>query len=227
MMRGLTTELCEAVVLQLPPRHVYQLMQTNKRLYKCCLSAAYWTRVAAQLLWAEAPSSRDMVLMDKSYCDAMDDTIQAMRIQILVGYERSDLAHQPLEAILPWLQTFGNRLWGARPVIPGESAFELTKRYVKDSDHLPLAIQRSTRGWDVPVTTGFITRRRRAARATSTFLRSLEDDPGMDVQTKRRVRDYARRLLHDITENRGVLRFGNFMTCELQEAHISASDISL
>ena len=41
---------------------------------------------------------------------------------------------------------------------------------------------------------------RKARQLTSTFVQSLENDPGMDLNTKLRVRDYVKRLLYDMQE---------------------------
>ena len=51
---GLADELCVEVMFNLPPRHVYNLIQTNKRLKLLCTSEHYWERVATYMAWAKA-----------------------------------------------------------------------------------------------------------------------------------------------------------------------------
>ena len=57
LLQLLAPELCEAVIMQLHPRHLYKLMQTNKQFCELCKSEAYWARVALYLTWD--PMERD------------------------------------------------------------------------------------------------------------------------------------------------------------------------
>lgn len=90
LLTRLTPELCGAVILQLPPRHVYKLMQTNKQFHKYCLSEAYWALYL--VLPPEMCTPKEMVLLRKSYCDTMDDFIQSVRDEqrTFLGAEAAD-----------------------------------------------------------------------------------------------------------------------------------------
>ena len=76
-----------------------------------------------------------------------------------------------------------------------------------------------------PLARGFITSSRRASRARNNFLRSLEDDDCMDLQTKLRVQGYVTKLLNDLRERRG--KNIGFLRFELHEADLDISDIYL
>ena len=79
MLLLLAPELWEAVLMQLPPRFVYCLMQTNKQFCLLCKSEAYWARVAMPMVWgcvwADFTAPRYMVLLHQSYKDTLDDFI--------------------------------------------------------------------------------------------------------------------------------------------------------
>jgi hypothetical protein len=210
MQQSLTPELCEAVIMQLPPRHVYKLMQTNKQFCDYCKSEAYWARVALYLLWSpETRWADDMVLLQTSYDKAMEAFVAGVR---------EEVQERPLAQLLEFAQEC---LDVGRPVVAGQTAFQLVQRCVEDQDNLQNAIQRATVGSDVPRRPGFITGSRRAKRATSKFLRALEDEEGMDLQTKLRMQRYARELIEDITERRGRVRAGTYF--ELCEEDIDAT----
>jgi hypothetical protein len=214
MQQSLTPELCEAVIMQLPPRHVYKLMQTNKQFCDYCKSEAYWARVALYLLWSpETRWADDMVLLQTSYDKAMEAFVAGVR---------EEVQERPLVKLLEFAQEC---LDVGRPVVAGQTAFQLVQRCVEDQDNLQNAIQRATVGSDVPRRPGFITGSRRAKRATSKFLRALEDEEGMDLQTKLRMQRYARELIEDITERRGRVRAGTYF--ELFEEDIDATYIYL
>ena len=226
----LADELCMEVVLNLPPRHVYKMMQTNKRLKRLCTSERYWERVATYMAWAKARDTNplDMVLLSKPYRTTMDEYIQGVRDDISTCFPPySDHATGPIAK----LAALGEEriLYLIDGGTPSADTFTMVKRIVEDTDCLDLAVQRATRGWDVPLRAGFITSARRATRAASTFLRSLEDDRGMDLPTKLRARAFAGQLLKDIYERRGVCRGrpngGNPVIFQLHEEDIDASDV--
>ena len=220
MQQSLTPELCEAVILQLPPRHVYKLMQTNKQFCDYCKSEAYWACVALYLIWS--PETRwpdDMVLLQTSYDKAMEAFVAGVREEV------QERPAQPLAQLLEFAQECLDVGFVGRPVVAGQTAFQLVQRCVEDQDNLQRAIQRATIGSDVPRRPGFITGSRRAKRATSKFLRALEDEEGMDLQTKLRMQRYARELIEDITERRGRVRAGTYF--ELFEEDIGARHIYL
>ena len=135
---------------------------------------------------------------------------------------REEVQERPLAQLLEFAQEC---LDVGRPVVAGQTAFQLVQRCVEDQDNLQNAIQRATVGSDVPRRPGFITGSRRAKRATSKFLRALEDEEGMDLQTKLRMQRYARELIEDITERRGRVRAGTYF--ELFEEDIGARHIYL
>ena len=226
----LADELCMEVILNLSPRHVYKLMQTSKRLRRLCTSERYWERVATYVAWAKARETNplDMVLLPKSYRATMDEYIQGVRDDIGTCFPPySDHATGPIAK----LAALGEEriLYLMDGGTPSADTFTMVKRIVEDTNGLDMAVQRSTRGWDVPRKEGFITSTRRATRAASALLRSLEDDQGMDLPTKMRVRAYAGRLLKDIYERRGVCKGrpngGNPVIFQLHEEDIDASDV--
>ena len=235
-LMDLTQEMCMEVILQLQPRHVYKLMQTNKRFYWQCRSEAYWARVAAYLAWGrtEFLDPLDTVLLRKSYRATVDEYIKYVRDDMRTSSPPyCNNADLPLakfallgEEVLREQEDRGTNLF-----TPSTNTFSLVKRIVEDTDYLKRSIQRATEGWDVPRRAGFITGSRRAARATNTFLRSLEDDQGMDLDAKIRVREYADQLFRNICASRGrCVRNPNNgipVTFELHEADIDTMDIFL
>ena len=234
-LMDLPKEMCMEVVLQLPPRHVYNLMQTNWRFRHLCLSEDYWARVATYLVWGLTGNVDpiDTVLLRKSYRATVEEYIQKVRDDIRsYSPPYGDNADLPLAS----LATFGDqRIWEdvakphLRPFNPCANAFHLAKKIVEDTDNLENSIQRATDAWDVQWRAGFITRGRRARRASNKFLRSLEDDQGLDLDTKIRVREYADNLIRDICARRGVCQRdpnnGHPVAFELHEEDIDAVDI--
>ena len=203
---ALPSELWLAIVMQLPPRHLYQLMQTNEKLYEVCRSESYWRRVALPLVWGWHPATRlprDMVFLSKSYNDTMEDFIKGVRLYYSIFDPAT--AKASLRNLLRCAQGeyMDRKVVPGEPVnaaylskrfIPGETAFQLVKRIVEDSDGVPAAAQRIIDDGKTPVETGLITAKRHATRAVSTFLRSLEDEPSMDLDSRRRVLESVRTL---------------------------------
>ena len=234
-LMNLPDEICMDVILQLPPRHVYKLMQTNKRFCRLCLSEEYWERVATYLAWdlSGDVDSINTVLLRKSYRATVDEYIQYIRDDIRsCSPPYSDNADLPLAS----LATFGHQLayydltQRPRPFTPCANAFSLAKKIVEDADDLEKSIQRATDSWDKPRRAGFITKSRCARRVTNKFLRSLEDDQGMDLDTKIRVRRYAYELIRDICRRRGRSQRdpnNGHLFFELHAEDIDATDIFL
>ena len=184
----LADELCMEVILNLSPRHIYKLMQTNKRLYCLCTLEHYWEQVATYVAWAKARDTNplDMVLLSKPYHTTMDKYIQGVQDNISTCFPPySDHATGPIAKFT----ALGEEriLYLIDRGTPSADTFTMVKRIVEDTDYLDLAVQRSTRGWDVPQKESFITSTRRATKAACTLLRLLEDDQGMDLLTKIRV----------------------------------------
>jgi hypothetical protein len=223
LLAGLSTELTMEVIHQTPPHHLYNLMQTNKRFHELCLSDKYWAYVVLHLGWETTGWKqlvpRDMVLLRKSYRATMEGVVQNIRNDLQCwGY--------------PPEQVFGSVGALVRMGSSGEEPmYQLAKKQVTDQPNLSFAIRRATRGGDIPVAQGFISAKRRGERARTKFLRSLENDPGMDLSTKERVRAYAVQLFHDICDR----RIGNItihqsppsITCELFEEDVDAHCIFL
>ena len=213
-MQVLLPELREALILHLPPRHLYKIMQTNKQFLMCCRSEAYWSRVAFYLMntcmWFS-----EISFLSASYRDAMDTFIQ-----------KRASSHNFLKK-------------------GEETMFALVKRYVQHTDHIEYAMARCTLGTeelrqkvdkvtkrlscDTLCDDGFITGERRANRAMSCFLRSLEADTRMDLSTKMSVVEYTKKLLEDVYEHRVTLPKYHppliHPVCELLEEPIDASYI--
>ena len=240
----LTPELCELVVLQLPPRFVYRLMQANKRFCELCRShEEYWGRVALYLVWSSSAS--DVLLLRMSYGRAMESFVERVRseMQALSGVSTGTLRelldfalardeyardepHYDEYALVRTSQRANEHSEEYALVRASQRAIEVAKRRVEDADNVAHAMRRSRRGMDVPRRWPcFVTGSRRARRATSRFLRSLEDEAGMDLEAKVRVRGYVRDLLEDITERRGRMRWGSYF--ELHEEDIDATFIYL
>lgn len=229
MLPSFTPDLCETVILQLQPRYVYRLMQTNKYFYDICKNhEVYWARVALYLIWSpERRWPHEMVLLPFCYSKAMSTFIQTVRDDVLNDWDRPDIASQPVEKLLEFAQLMLEfEGFVGRPIIPGQTAFQIVQRFVEDTDNLPNAMQRASEGMDVPRRTGFITASRRAKRATSKFLRVLEDEDGMDLRTKLKIKNATRELIDDITERRGRSLLGP-LRFELYEEDIDASHIFL
>ena len=199
----LHTELWQTIVMQLPPRHLFKLMQTNEKFYELCRSEQYWRRVALQFVWRRhglhlftiAKIPRDMVLLSKSYNTTMEDFIKDVRTWFTNNMFEPDTAKSSVRNLLMRVQKLYNRDLS----IPGETAFQLVKRYVEDSEGIPQATQNIIDQRLVPVETGLITAHRHATRAMSTFLRSLEDESSMDLDMKRRVVQSVRILVYTCT----------------------------
>ena len=87
----LAPELCEAVIMHLPPRFIYHLMQTNKRFCKLCKSEAYWARVAMPMVWGcvwddfTAPSY--MVLLELSHTNPPCRAERSKRVAVAVAVQ--------------------------------------------------------------------------------------------------------------------------------------------
>ena len=234
-LMNLTQDMCMEAILQLQPRHVYKLMQTNKQFYWLCRSEPYWARVAAYLAWGRTEFLKpfNTFLLRKSYRATVDEYIKYVRDDMRTfSPPYCNNADLPLtrfallgEEVLRKQEDRGV----ARPFTPSANTFSLVKRIVEDTDHLETSIHLATQGGNVPLRAGFITGSRRAARATNTFLRSLEDDQGMDLDAKMRVRKYVDRLFTDVYEKRGRYvdnpNGGYFF--ELHEEDIDASDVFL
>ena len=133
---------------------------------------------------------RDMVLLSKSYNDTMEDFIMGIRAYYHHACSEPAIAKASLRTLLGEAQKEHMR----RRIIPGETAFQLVRRIVEDSDGVPAAAQRIIDDGKTPVETGLITAQRHATRARSTFLRSLEDDPSMNLDSRRRVVESVRTL---------------------------------
>ena len=229
-LQVLAPELCEAVIMQMHPRFVYRLMQTNKQFCKLCKSEAYWARVAMPMVWGyvwyEFTAPRHMVLLERSYKDTLDDFIQRVREELRTFRDGCEMeADSPVSKLVVLGQQIGENYRWADQVKAGETAFQLVKREVEDTDNLESAIRNATQGTDVPRQPGFITSSRRASRARNNFLRSLEDDDCMDLPTKLRVQGYVTKLLNDFRERRG--KNIGFLRFELHEADLDISDIYL
>ena len=116
-MQLLLPELQEALIMHLPPRHLYKPAfgrQMNKQFLMCCRSEAYWSRVAFYLMntcmWYS-----EICFLSASYRDTMDAFIQKR------------VSHNFLKK-------------------GEETMFALVKRYVEHMDHIEYAMARCTLG---------------------------------------------------------------------------------
>ena len=207
-LMNLTREMQMDVLLQLQPRHVYKLMQTNKTLYFLCRSEAYWARVAAYLLWGcqtqLCVGFIETTLLRQSYRATVDDYIKCVRSDLRT-FSPPDCNYADLSLVELVLEGEKKLLGGIAEFTPSTNTFRAAKRYVEDVDHVDAEVKLATVGTHAPRRAYFITRRRRATQVSETFLRSLEDDEGMDLDAKKRVQRYAIDLLNDICAT-GVFR---------------------
>jgi F-box domain len=224
---SLSREIQVEVLFQLPPRHVYKLMQTNKQWYFLCRDDKYWERVAVHYFWknhafAGGGVNRDLVLLQGTYRSAVDTFIDALRNEIRAF---DPPYNADADAPLSHLASVSPEDDNLR-AYPGETMRALIKRHVEDAENVPAAIQKSTNDVDRPIPQGFITGERRRARTEARFLHALDDDP-CDLDTKRRLRGYVATLLRDITDRRGkcVVKPNGAFYFELHEADIEAAFI--
>ena len=151
----LAPELCEAVIMQLPPRFVYRLMQTNKRFCELCKSEAYWARVALYLIWDPMERSPDdLVLLRTSYGKAMESFLESARGRLhrheplRVPRRRDGRLWRPLEKLLKFAQSILDDGFYGTPIIEGETAFQLVKRILEDVGGLEKSFERSVHAAD-------------------------------------------------------------------------------
>jgi len=214
----LPTEMCMEIVFQLPPRHVYKLMQTNQRFRKLCMSEKYWRRVALHLLWvrgldrnASAGNPTHMVCMRKSYKATMDDFIAFYRVNIAkyivyVNKDRAgttetslpliDTGSASLEQLLTWIQKHLYTMEVPDLFVYGETAFQFNKRLVLDVRSIPRAIDMVQEAGGVPAATGFMTSSRYGNKLSREFLYVLDDDITMSLESKNRVRTAVNTLIY-------------------------------
>ena len=203
----LPEEMYIEVVLQLQPRHLYKLMQTNRKLYKLCTSEKYWRRVALHVMGARdgwmygLDTPIQMFLLDRSYKATMDDFIGRFRVQMAEIEEMNmtdDIARGgevPFDYLAASMESLVVRIQESRfrRVIVGETAFQLSRRYVEDAG-TPSKVMFNVN--DTGGTgTALVTERRFANRVAQKFLRILDDDNSISLETKHRLRDAAHGLL--------------------------------
>ena len=216
----LPTEMCMEIVFQLPPRHVYKLMQTNQRFRKLCMSEKYWRRVALYLMWVRGPDEdvaaagipTRMVCMRKSYRATMDDFIAYFRVHVSafiaeVNEYQTGTAETPLppidtgsaslEQLLTWVQKYKYDKDNYYPFIYGETAFQLTKRLVLHMHDISSAVERVKKDGGVPAATGFMTSTRYGNKLSLKFLHILDDDIPMSLESKNRVRKAVDALIYE------------------------------
>ena len=220
-LHGLPEEIQLEVLLELPPSHIYKLMQTNKAFYFLCRNNKYWARVAAHLIWRhfvaaskpspDAPQAEgmfNMVLLKIGYKNAMETFIERVRFEMRQIGDSGETHSYVDNAALPVAQlaSFGelsDSLEYMRPYTPikGESMRAVVQRIVEDTENLPRAIERATTAMETPVRRGFISSERRTTRTETRFLHALDDD-SCSLETKRHMLDYTDRLLHDMKDRR-------------------------
>ena len=238
-------ELRAEVILSLQPRFVYKLMCTNKAIYKQCMSQQYWERVAFHLAFRGHISSikvaydlYDMALLSMGYKRAMDTFIAAVREDIRtappghyldVHHPRpSPDADGPLSQLIPYALDFDEYALD----LTGEKDARLVARgLILDTEHTSYVVQDMLDGHVarlpnaprvLPVSDGsYITEERRRHRASARFLQALEDEPGLDLDAKRRLLASAVRLVEDIIEERETTDWGSNTTTQ-REAPISS-----
>ena len=139
--------------MQLPPRHLYKLMQTNKRFCELCKSEAYWARVALYLIWDPMERSPDdLVLLRTSYGKAMESFLESVRRDTLLRPPSpasfDGRLWRPLEKLLKFAQSILDDGFYGTPIIEGETAFQLVKRILEDVGGLEKSFERSVHAAD-------------------------------------------------------------------------------
>ena len=191
---GLPLEMWEAVLLEVPPHHLYKVMQTSQQFYKLCCSEKIWARVGVLMVWNDPSLSssallsipRDMVLLCKSYKATVDEVIDAAQPTTDSRLSARDLV---LAGIDDNFEDF--------VVDDDESMMQLVKRLVKDENYVEYEQQRLMRAGLVPREAETLTLRRRSRRAVSTFVRFLENEEQLDLEGKLRVKDHVCHLLRN------------------------------
>ena len=215
----LPTEMCMEIVFQLPPRHIYKLMQTNQRFRKLCMSEKYWRRVALHLMWGkmcpEAVSSKIpslMVCMRRSYKAVMDEFIVYFRNRVSVmSVYMNEVATKKAETLLPsidggsasleqllaWAQkhVYVKDLYGQPLFVYGETALQFTRRLILDEAGVPSAIENVESAGGIPAATGFMTSARYGNKLSLRFLHALDDDGSMSLESKLCMREAVVDLL--------------------------------
>ena len=195
---GLPLEMWETVLLELPPHHLYKVMQISKQLYELCRSEKIWARVGFLMVWNDPSLSssarlsipRDMVLLHKSYKATVDEVIDAVKTGCFgpeCGRYRDD------EFVLSGIRTNFVGLG----VGDDEPMFRVVERLVKDEYNVAGEQQRLIQAGLVPREAETLTMRRRSRRAVSTFVRFLEDEEQLDLEGKLRVKDHVCQLLRN------------------------------
>ena len=239
MLHHLTPEISTEIILHLQPRHVYKLMRTNRAMYEQCTSKVYWERVAFHLAFrGHIFNSKiihdlyDMALLRMGYKRAMDTFIEAVRQDIHaspnVYWADKDVkpppnADGPLSELIPYALDLSEyistpqadmRLQARDLMLDTESTNYQVLNMLDGTHHNVFVSQRGV----VPVTDGtYITESRRMHQASAHFLQALEDEPGLDLDVKRRILASAVQLVKDICEKRETVDWATGVTTRRED----------
>jgi len=220
-------EMRMEVIMHLPPRHVYKLMQTNKEIYKLCTSDKYWGRVALHIVWrdsslqAGAPWCATMYpgVIARSYKRVMerfvrDFTFEAAASLHFAGPFNPFTASVP--ELLEWAQKQPPPKFSSSPprFIEGETPFQVAKRGVEDTENLPRDMERVLRTGRAPAEAGFVTANRFVRMQCGDFLHFLEDEESMSLEVKRKVAAGVNRLLYSMFAGPRFVDVGDEVSCD-------------
>ena len=224
MLHIMPAEIHSELLLHLPPRQIYKLMRVSRAFLQICrANKVYWERVALHLLRS---SRADKMYFVKDYKRAMDAFLLAHDVPLSQGIK--DTVNENLAE----LEDPGN-LDAQRAVIYKEIMLpavadprRLAQLIVEDAVETRYRTEKmvkaqAQRGVIVrPVATDFVIARRRAARSGSRLIHSLDDEATLDYACKRRILEYVRRFMHDMTDRRVRTQFfptRDLIVTELEE----------
>ena len=228
-------EMRMEVIMHLPPRHVYKLMQTNKEIYKLCTSDKYWGRAALHIMWKTGcpwsflggrfpayPGSTIHPyknLMDRFVCEyrlgarLYDDYMHGLGVPEMPALVNPSTASA--SELLEWSQKLPSHLTSSSPrFIEGETAFQVAKRGVEDTEGVPRATQNVLRMGRFPAAVGFMTARRFVRMQCGDFLHLLEDEESMSPEVKHKVAAAVDRLLGTMYTGPQAASAGDEVSCD-------------
>ena len=199
-------EMRMEVILHLPPRHVYKLMQTNKEIYKLCTSDKYWGRVALHIVWKtgvprvfvpQFPLYPGFTI--RSYKRLMERFVRDFALGASADIRPTEPFNPSaisVSELLEWAQKQPPPEFSSPPrFIEGETPFQVAKRGVEDTENLPRAMENVLRARCAPAEVGFVTARRFARMQCGDFLHFLEDEESIRPEIKMKVRNAVHRLI--------------------------------
>jgi hypothetical protein len=210
LLTVMSAEIHSELLLHLPPRQIYKLMCTSRGFHQICrTNRAYWERLAFHLLrrsLSDTPAS--LYFVKGGYKRAMDAFLLAHDVPLSQGIKDT------VNECLAELQDPDN-LCGNTAVIYNEIMMpavddprRLARLIVEDAVETRYTAEAMIRSQPTsgiivrPAATGFVIARRRATRSSARLIHSLDDEPTLDLACKRRIMEYLRHFVRDMTDRR-------------------------